>query len=228
MTTKHPSAFLIDLDDTLFSELSYVESGHRAVAESLAAKSTFSSEEIFQRLRYEFFRSGRNGAFDRLLSAFDINHPVGELVALYRSHSPFVRFYDGVPAKLKALKDIAPIAVVTDGATEMQQQKARALELDQYADAIVLCSVVGAPKPHTGAFEAAAKKLGADIEGCIVIGDDPYSDQHAAKALGAPFIRVRTGRFADIASHEAPPPLAEAPSFADLSPTSLLDAWRRR
>lgn len=213
------SAFLVDLDDTLASEHDYVLSGYRAVAACLAEETGADGAAILARLRYEFLKFGRIRAFDRLYKHFGWtqggNAPsIPDLVTVYREHRPSLAFYDGAEAALARLREIAPVAIVTDGAEAMQSRKAQALGLGDKSDAVILCDAVGAAKPDPAGYYAALRALGADAASAVVIGDDPFHDLEAARRLGARAIRVRTGR---LASLDTPAPWAgteEHASFA--------------
>jgi FMN phosphatase YigB (HAD superfamily) len=164
------SCFLVDLDDTLFSELDYVDSGYRAIAPAMAGMCDASSIDVLFRLRYE-------------LRKFD---------------TPDIRFYSGAREALANLRRSAPVAIVTDGNVTMQRRKIDALQLEPAVDAIVLCWECDAPKPATRAFELAASKLGRDLKTSVIIGDDPIHDMAAAAAIGCRGVRIRTGRLSDL------------------------------
>lgn len=206
-----PSCFLVDLDDTLFAELDYVDSGYRAISSKIAAEVNASADDVLFRLRYEFRKFGRVGAFDRVLSHFNnTKMDVSTLVAAYRDHRPDIQFYPGARDALIKLRALAPIAIVTDGTAAMQGRKIEALQLQSLVDTIVYCWECQAPKPATLAYEIAAKQLGCEIKSAIVIGDDPLHDLAAAAFIGARSIRVRTGRLRDLDGGGA----EEFPDFA--------------
>lgn len=218
MLAYQPSAYLIDLDDTLYEEKQFVLSGYGVVSEHIAGRSAFSAPEIYDYLHYVVLKFGRSGAFDRLLSAFDLGSVrVTELVDIYRNHSPKISFYPGVGDVLGELRKIAPLAVVTDGAAAMQRQKVAALSLAKFVDVVVLCDDLNAPKPDVTAFEFGAQQLGTAIDECAIIGDDPMHDIAAAKSLGIQAIRVKTGRFAELPTPDASPQVVEVDRFRDLS-----------
>lgn len=209
-----PSCFLLDLDDTLYAEPDYVFSGYRAVAAVLADKHGLGADAVAARLRYEFLKFGRTGAFDRLYKALRIvEPPVRDLVAAYRAHRPEIALYPGAAEAMAALRRVAPVAIVTDGDGAMQRAKVEALGLSSLVDAVVLCWEHAAPKPAPDGFRMAAERMGADPAAAWVIGDDPFHDTAAARALGAKVARVRTGRLATL---ESPADLLPDLEAADL------------
>lgn len=201
--TLEPSCFLVDLDDTLYPELDYVDSGYQAIAPIIASCADISPERALFQLRYELRKQGRAGAFDRVFAHFGVPDEtavtkIPELIAAYRDHRPTIALYPGAAEALAQLRAIAPVAIVTDGASVMQRRKLEALGIDALADAVVVCWEHEAPKPSTLGYELAADELKADISRAIVIGDDPDHDMQAATALGVKGVRVRTGRLADL------------------------------
>lgn len=207
------SCFLVDLDDTLYAEVDYVDSGYRAIAPLIAEANAFEASDILAGLRYQFRKYGRTGAFDRLYEALQIKAPpITDLVAAYRAHTPDIAFYPGAEDALAKLTTIAPVAIVTDGDGAMQRRKVEALGLASRVGAIVYCWDHQAPKPMPEGYLRAAALLGADPARAVVVGDDPFHDMAAARTLGASAVRVRTGRLADL---DAPAPeVREHASFA--------------
>lgn len=214
------SAFLVDLDDTLAAEHDYVLSGYRAVSAHLASGTGEDADAILARLRYEFLKFGRIGAFDRLYKHFgwtpgERAPDIKALVTVYREHRPSLAFYDRAEAALAQLRAHAPVAIVTDGAEAMQARKAMALGLYEKTDAVILCDSLGMAKPDPAGYHAALEALGADASAALVIGDDPFHDLEAARRLGARAIRVRTGRLASLGTPAPWAGVEEYPSFAD-------------
>lgn len=209
-------ALLIDLDDTLFPESAWVDSGLRAAALALAGETGLNTEDVLARLRYEHRRMGRTGAFDRACAWFGISPaPVEAMLEAYRGHAPALRLYPGAAEALEALRARYRLAVVTDGLGRMQRTKAAALRIESRVDEIVFCwDEEGCAKPAPGGFALAAERLGVAPAECLVVGDDPYLDGLAAEAFGAPFCRVLTGRFSDVEA--GPAPALRVQTFAEL------------
>lgn len=217
MLAYRPSAFLIDLDDTLYDEKQFVLSGYRAIAMHVAKTSKCSANRVFEHLQYVFLKFGRSGAFDRLISKFDLDpNCLPDLVNIYRNHNPQIDFYSGVVRTLRILRQIGPVAIVTDGAASVQSSKVAALGLVDLVDAVVLCDELGAAKPDVKGFVHGAQDLGLPINKCIIIGDDPVHDLAAAKTLGLQAVRVKTGRFIDLPVPIMAPAIIEIDNFSEL------------
>lgn len=212
------TALLIDLDDTIFPEESYVRSGFQAVATYLSREMLcgLPASRIMNRMWYEFRRLGRSGVFDRTLEAFGIavdGKIIATLVDIYRDHEPSIEPYPGVAKALQQLRMRYPIAVVTDGNVRMQRRKVAALQHVLQGIPVIYCMDFNAPKPQLQAYEIASEHLGVSLQDCIFIGDDPYADIVAAHDAMAAAIRVRTGRAAEIPSWKLPDRYLEVQSL---------------
>jgi putative hydrolase of the HAD superfamily len=210
---------LLDMDDTLYDERTYVLSGFRAVAHAIHEQFPHADAEA---LRAEMVEGldlqGRGKLFDGALMRFRIEPTpelVQHLVAVYRSHDPEIALWPGVAGTLAELRRDWKLAVVTDGLHEMQARKAQALGLKALVDELLFCWEHEAPKPDPRGYREALKRLGGSAEEAVVVGDNPLHDIAAAQAIGAKSIRVRTGRFAAV----DPPRFradAEAARFTDV------------
>ncbi len=212
-------ALLFDLDDTLYEERHYAESGLAAVAAEISRRWGIDAGAANKALRENFARS-REKIFDRTLP--DLGLPAGaetvaRLVDVYRRHRPHIAFYPGVRDLLVRLKERFRIAVVTDGLPLMQRNKIAALELSALTDATVYTWEDGRPKPDPAGFLAAADKLDVPPSACLIVGDDPDRDIAAARAAEMAAVRVRTGRFA------ARPNPENASPGADIASVTLLE-----
>jgi putative hydrolase of the HAD superfamily len=193
-------ALLLDLDDTLYDERSYVLSGFRAVADEIHGLYPHADPgEVFDHLVETLDAQGRGKLFDGALLRFRIAATpelVERLVAAYRHHTPDIAFWPGVADTLAELRRSWKLAVVTDGLHAMQARKAQALGLADLVDTVVFCWEHEAPKPDPQGFRLALKRLDVGADAAVVVGDNPIHDMAAARALGAKAIRIRTGRYA--------------------------------
>ena len=191
-------ALLLDLDDTLYDEGSYVRSGLRAVAGKIAAAAGRPREEVSRFLLDAFDSGGRERLFDRCLPAFGLAptaRAIAGLVEVYRGHTPDIAFYPGVAEMLARLSLRFRLAVVTDGLPRMQRAKAEALGLEALVHAIVYTWELDRPKPSADGFLAALAAVGGAPSRALIVGDNPDHDLVAAVTLEMAAARVRTGRF---------------------------------
>ena len=194
-----PKALLIDLDDTLYEERSYVESGFRAVADYLEAERDLPADYSYPSMLAFLELEGRGKVFDRIIERFEVRNAdglVSKCVEVYRDHTPTITVYEGVKVALGELSRDFKLGLVTNGFPLMQRHKLDALGIGAHFSSLVFCDEISAPKPSPAGLEQALRQLGAGPEEAVFVGDNPATDGAAAAALGIPFIRVKTARFA--------------------------------
>jgi putative hydrolase of the HAD superfamily len=214
-------ALLIDLDDTLYDEASYVRSGFAIVAREIAGlRGAGSVAQVEAVMRDELARCGRGKVFDATLQRLGIApRPdlIKGLVEVYRDHHPDIVLWPGVREALVDLSRDHLLAIVTDGLGVMQRRKVTALGLESLVETLVYCWDLGWPKPDPRSYLKAMETLVTNPEQTLVVGDNPAHDMAAARAAGLRSLRVRSGRFAG-ESFEGLPADAEAECFVAAPP----------
>lgn len=215
----HPQGILLDLDDTLYPERNYFESGVRAVADWLGGG------EWPARLVDDVARHGRAGVLDR------IPLPPGQsegswraaLLMVYRTHTPVLTPFDDMAPFIAACRAHGcRLGLVTDGKSAVQWRKLRALGLDTLLDAIICSDDIDSAKPATRPFEAACGLLGTAPANTIYLADDASKDFIGPHRLGMDSMQISRNLPYPLAK-PAPAPEAEARRRA----TGLLDAARQ-
>jgi putative hydrolase of the HAD superfamily len=82
----------------------------------------------------------------------------------------------GAEELLDYLKSRYSLHILSNGFTEMQYVKIESAGLTGYFDKIILSDEVGVNKPHPDLFSFALKKIGADRDRVIMIGDNLFTD----------------------------------------------------
>jgi putative hydrolase of the HAD superfamily len=186
------SIIVFDLDDTLFSEGSYVRSGFAAVDEWLLRNSNVSG---FLSRALEHYNSGARGRIIDLalqdLSIFS-EALVTTLVTHYREHSPRIDFYPDAQWALEYFHESNSIGLLTDGWLVSQRQKVKALGLERLADHIIYSDALGRAcwKPSAAPYCALVEKFSCRHSDCVYIADNPQKDFITARKLGWTTIRV--------------------------------------
>src|SRR5262245_56758148 len=132
-----------DIDDTLYLERDYVESGFRAVDALLRARRL---EGFFPRA-WQYFQGGlRRTIFDETLVA--MGHAaqpelVAEMIEAYRGHTPSLTLLPDALDCLNRLHRQVTLAAITDGPLASQKAKATALNLAQWCRLIVFTEELG-------------------------------------------------------------------------------------
>lgn len=182
-------AVVFDLDDTLYGEKEYVQSGYRAVSQIL------SQVKNAENKLWNAFEE-KKSAFDEVLNTEELftEELKQKCLEIYRNHKPDIHFYSGVQEILEELKkQKILIGVITDGRPEGQRAKIKALELEKYVDYIIVTDELGGTKyrkPCEKAFllmkekmEEISKQEMRFPEICYV-GDNVKKDFIAPEKLG--------------------------------------------
>lgn len=191
---------VFDLDDTLYNELSYVESGFRAVATFGEFEFGWCAEKSFKLMK-EFLRiNGRGMVFDSWLQVHGKHSKglVNRCVNVYRHHMPDIRVFDCVNGLLANLSD-RPLYVVTDGHKLVQAKKIEALKLGGVFRHVYITHRYGIryEKPSTYCFELILKREGCQWSDLVYVGDNPRKDFVNLNPLGVRTVRVLTGSYKD-------------------------------
>jgi putative hydrolase of the HAD superfamily len=209
-----PAAVVFDLDDTLYLERDYVQSGFRAVGDWF--RTEFGEPDFAERADAAFAAGRRADMFNVVLASYGLaSRPMlaGRLVEVYRDHDPCIALCDDARDCLHALSGSRPLAIITDGSTSRQWNKIRALGVERLFNTIVVTGELGAGhrKPDPLAFQLVEERLGLRGEQLMYIGDNPHKDFQAPRALGWQTLQVRRklGIYVDVPSSDAADHLVE-------------------
>jgi putative hydrolase of the HAD superfamily len=173
-------------------------SGFKYVASYLSTKYNLDETLIFNRMNTILEEHGRGSVFDLLLKEFDLYSPVNLhlCVYLYRSHKPDIKIYNSVLHVLHCLRELnLQLGIITDGRASVQKNKVTALKLEDYFDIIIYTDKLGEEnwKPSLIPYQVALELLNTKPGEAVYIGDDPYKDFSAPKALGMMTIQSKCG-----------------------------------
>ena len=182
-------SIIFDLDNTLYPEETYVESGFREVSNYLSSKYNLDKSIVFSKLMKIFNSKGRGKIFDILLKELDLysEKNVLLLVYIYRYHFPKIELYKDSLDVLNELKANGfKLGLITDGRSFVQKRKVEALGLNEYFDSIIFTDVLGSLfwKPSTVPYEITLDLLDSSAEESVYVGDDPYKDFLGAHKIG--------------------------------------------
>jgi 2-haloacid dehalogenase len=182
------STLLFDLDHTLLdSDTSETEAfaqllGEFGVDDPAAHFSTY--REINLAL-WAAVESGEMGPdevhplrFERFAAAIDLEADPQLMAKRYADGmGAHGELYPGAREVLEQLAEVATLALVTNGLSEIQRARIERLEIEDYFEAIVISAEVGTAKPHTDIFDLVFEGLGhPDKQGALMIGDSLSSD----------------------------------------------------
>ncbi|MFO7481962.1 HAD family hydrolase [Oceanibaculum nanhaiense] len=219
---------VFDLDDTLYDESRFVESGLRAVAGFGKDRFGWDEADSLAQMRDTLAREGRGAVFDRWLAAHGKNGKalVAACVKIYRHHKPSLTLF---PAAASLLPELAgyPLYLVTDGHKIVQANKVAALGI---APLFRKCYIthrhgIRHAKPSPYCFELIRRREKADWRQIAYIADDPAKDFVGLNPLGAQTVRVLTGRHRNVV---AKPGFEARHTIPDLSSFQALLAEMER
>lgn len=187
---------IFDLDDTLYDERSYVESGLKAVSRFGYSRFDWDPDESFQFMLKILDSLGRGDIFDRwLMSRGKYSKTmVKNCVGVYRHHTPTLTLFDEARTLLPELTE-NPLYIVTDGHKMVQQAKVQSLGLPEMFKHIYVTHRYGIrhAKPSIYCFEKIKEREDVRWGNMIYIGDNPDKDFVNLTPLGVHTVRVLTG-----------------------------------
>lgn len=187
-------AIVFDLDDTLYSERTFVLSGFQAVADWGSVNLGISQEIGYSTLANLYYQGVRNNTFNQWLKIHHIQPAaiVPTLLDVYRQHLPTISPFAESINLLKIIADPYKIGLVSDGYLAVQQRKWIALGLDPFFDAVVFSDSFGRAnwKPSTAPFKSVLAQLKIEPAESVYIGDNPLKDFLGARQLGMYTIQV--------------------------------------
>lgn len=158
-----------DLDDTLYKEIDFVESGFRLIAESEKRP------DLLPKMMG--WRDKGEDVFFNLNKAIGKETSKSEYLKIYRYHIPNITLSEGVEETLNELKSREVIlGLITDGRSETQRNKIKALGLDRWFDNenIIISEEFGSEKTDERNFRFFMNKYpGANY---VYVGDNPKKD----------------------------------------------------
>jgi putative hydrolase of the HAD superfamily len=209
-----------DLDDTLYAEATYVDSGLSAVARHGMDRWGWDADVSLATLRSVIARDGRGKVFDHWLAGQGAwsRRRVQECVKVYRHHRPRLELFPAAKFILERYRSNCPLYLVTDGHKIVQRNKVDALDLWGTFQRVLITHRFGraAAKPSTLCFErilAAEKGAWSDL---VYIGDNPAKDFVSLNARGAFTVRVLTGCHAGTAANPGHDGAVTIPDLAGL------------
>lgn len=176
-----------DLDDTLYKERDFVESGLNAVANAYLGVTGMSVEQLMSLMN----RS--DDAFDALLALPAMESvTIDELLSIYRYHKPSLTLSYDSRSIIDCLRNSgAHVGIITDGRSVTQWNKIESLGLDRLLerDNIIVSGDIGADKTTALPFETMMQRCPA--QSYFYLGDNPSKDFYYPRRLGWTAVMLR-------------------------------------
>lgn len=177
MMQSLPDIIVFDLEDTLYKEVLFVESGFKSVAHHLGDIS-YASELL------TLWLEGKN-AFEQLIKKYSLKTPIVELLEVYRKHNPSIELDEITFSTLNILvKQGKILGLITDGRSITQRNKIQALGLNRWIsdDNIIISEEFGSSKPDIRNFQFFMSKY--PLASYAYIADNIAKDFVSPKLLG--------------------------------------------
>ena len=124
-------ALLFDLDDTLYDEKQFVQSGFIIVAEFIDCKFKINKENFYKILIDIINNGSRGNIFNLALERVNVAYEediIQSMVKIYRKHNPKIRLEKDVKSLLRRFKESYSLGIITDGYFEVQKKKSSSFE----------------------------------------------------------------------------------------------------
>lgn len=208
---------IFDLDDTLYDERGFVESGLQAVARHAEREYGWDAAESFRFMVEVLDSQGRGRIFDALLERHGkrTRGAVEALVKTYRHHKPSLSLLPAARRVLDRYEDRVPLYLVTDGHKIVQENKVEALGLWPRFRRVMITHRFGLrhAKPSIYCFERIRAAEACAWGDMVYVADNPAKDFVNLNRQGMPTVRVLTGLHRDV---EAKPGYEARFRIADL------------
>lgn len=189
---------IFDLDDTLYDESTYVESGFRAVADFGEREFGFGAEASLAEMTKILARDGRGAVFDQWLDGQGARTKgrVATCVQVYRHHTPSLTLFEAADRLLEQFRVRHKLYLVTDGHKIAQARKVAALGLPPRIEKAYITHRYGRryAKPSTYCFDLIRQREDRDWTEMMYVGDNPAKDFVNLNPLGVHTVRVLTGQ----------------------------------
>ena len=196
MTAPRYSTILFDLDDTL---LDSVESARLAFDETLGSIGISDADAyrpLFGGIKIDLWgkvetheltpNEVKTLRFEQLVERGGLDADPLALADLYgRGLGRYGPLYPGTHEMLRAVSDVATLAIITNGIGEIQRSRLAHHDLEQYFDDVVISGEVGHSKPGSAIFDLAFERLRNPAKDqVLMVGDSLSSDMPGAERYG--------------------------------------------
>jgi putative hydrolase of the HAD superfamily len=201
-----PAAILFDLDDTILTcpGGDFVKLWRKSVEEHIHLFQELTADELFSEIRSvakkfwsdpDRHRTGRleiQAARQMIVAtaASNLNRGDEEAAAVLANHYHAKREFDVVPfdGALETLEHFrrspTKMALITNGASEIQRGKIDKYQLDQYFDVVLIEGEFGMGKPEPGVYSHVVQELGVAVGESWIVGDNLEWEVRVPQQLG--------------------------------------------
>jgi putative hydrolase of the HAD superfamily len=198
------NAVIFDLDNVLYDETDYVFAAFHVIGAFLSEKSSFSEDEIFDKLVCDLKEKGSMypRLFNDALTDIGLDQEMlPEILRLYGSVDADLKLFPESENTLLTLRRLGiKLALVTNGNVGIQRNKIRLLGIEKFFDVIVCARETpeAVEKPNPSSYKIAIERMGVSSEETLCVGDNPHTDFWGASRLGMHTVRLLFGEFKEV------------------------------
>ncbi|TRZ52502.1 MAG: HAD family hydrolase [Dehalococcoidia bacterium] len=184
------------MDDTLYDEKDYCQSGFLEVSKFLASeKDRFAQKEYFAAIWKQFELEHYNNTFNLALDDLGVDYDkafLQKLVSIYRNHSPAIELPVESLQILEEFHKKYKLGLLTDGFLPAQRLKVESLGITKYFSCIVYTEEIGREfwKPSSAGFEKVLASLQARASNSVYVGDNAEKDFIGPNELGIKTVQI--------------------------------------
>lgn len=220
-------AIVFDMDDTLYKERNYRDSGYRTIAEHFAAACGITPDEL-----YKIIIVDPQNAFETIeamAAKRNVTVTVSDQLAVYRSHRPNITLDTEAEQVLSELKRRGhKLGLITDGRAWGQLNKIAALRLDRFFEPqLTMATVLIDTDKHSATPYERMRQLVGDVDGIAYVGDNPAKDFTHPNMMGWRTFMLRDINNANIHQQRLDEyPAINKPQTVIETLTTLLDIYK--
>jgi putative hydrolase of the HAD superfamily len=184
-------AIIFDMDDTLYKERHYRDSGYRTIAQHFAASCGMEPDDLYSIMLSDTARAFET--IEDMAAKRGVTVTVADQLAVYRSHRPEIKLDADAELVLTELKKRGHrLGLITDGRAWGQLNKIAALQLDRFFDSELTMATVlmNTDKHSTKPYELMQERVG-NVDGLVYVGDNPEKDFTHPNMMGWRTIMLR-------------------------------------
>lgn len=182
-------AVVFDLDDTLFPESSFRDSGFNFIAKYLQEKGIKITVHDIETA----YAVHPHKTFDTLVANHGIPYSASDLVERYRTHAAELEFYPEALETLQKIKHTYALGLISDGPAAMQRNKVKSLDIQKFFKHMIFSDEKGTSKPDVALFEEMKKELHASEGEIMYIADNELKDFIGARKAGFITVKYNSG-----------------------------------
>lgn len=147
MMVKSKILLVFDLDDTLYKEVDFLQSGYQFICDTFHLDHT-----VYQDMVKSHFE--KKNVFQELLDQYALPIQLTDLIEMYRLHVPKIALDSVTKNTLEAFFQLenVTLALLTDGRSKTQRNKIKALGIEHYFQEIIISEEFGSEKPNSANY----------------------------------------------------------------------------